>query len=492
VFRGGFTREAAEHVAGASLALLSMLVAKSLVQPTASERFDLHEVVRQYAEAYLENEPGAPAARPGGSSIFEARRAHAVYYLALVEKAAPELYGPQQAAWMQRLEQEHDNIRAALAWALQQDVEIALRLASALQRFWGLGHVREGSEWLNNALRTAAHNLKPISAAARAKALCAQCDLTIWLSDFTQAGLLAEEALALYRELGDRHGEAFSLFNLARARYMQADYALGQSLIMESLALYRELGDKLGAASVLRALGVAGNYENFPEARAYLEESLNIYRGVGHLAGVAGLLSDLGTRALRMGDVALARPWLEESLAIRRSLGGQGAAFDLQNLGELAFHQGDYKQARLYFEESLSLSRQTGQNLPGLWAFVRLGYVALRQRDMARASAVFLESQRQFNEAGSKIGVIFALEGVASLAVAQGQSERAVRLLGWADATRAAIDDLRPPVEQADVDRDLASVRSRLGEAVFGAAYAEGRAMSIGQAIAYALEDNTG
>jgi predicted ATPase len=486
VFRGGFTREAAEQAAGASLPLLLALVSKSLVQPAVDGWFAVHELVRQYAEAYLDTEPGNAITRPDESGIFQARRAHAVYYRALAEKVTPGLYGPDQATWLKRLEQEHDNIRAALIWALDQEAEIALRLASALRPFWKLGQVREGSTWLDKALQAAASSTRPASAAARAEALGAQSDLAIWLGLYTQARLLAEEALTLHRELGDRHGEAFSLLMLSWVAYIQDDYALGHPLATESLALYQELGDKLGTADVLGLLGIYSN-ENYAEARTYLEQSLTLYREIGHLAGVGDRLSDLGILVLRMGDFALARPWLGEGLAIQRSLGERRPTFSLVSLGELAFHEGNYEQARAYLEEGLAVSRETGEYHFSLWAFVRLGYVALRQGDARRARAIFAESQRQFNEASSKIGVVFALEGLASLAAARGQPERAVRLLGWADAMRAAVGERRPPVEQADLDRDLGTVRSQLDEAAFAAAYAEGRAMTIEQAVAYAL-----
>ncbi|UCC86777.1 MAG: helix-turn-helix domain-containing protein, partial [Anaerolineales bacterium] len=155
VFRGGFTREAAEKVAGAPLPLLSSLVSKSLAQPVAEGWFDLHELVRQYAEAHLDTVSEGHTMVPGHADGFAARQAHAAYYLALVEQAAPQLFGPEQVAWLQRLEHEYDNIRAALAWLLKADgrdttwrVEAALRLTGPLARFWHGHHFNEGRRWL--------------------------------------------------------------------------------------------------------------------------------------------------------------------------------------------------------------------------------------------------------------------------------------------------------------------------------------------------------
>jgi len=316
-----------------------------------------------------------------------------------------------------------------------------------------------------------------------------QSGLIIW-RDFGRGCSLAEESLALYREMGDRQGVARSLSILGMGPGRQDDYTLARSRLAESLALYRALGDKLGIADVLRALGSFVDNQDYLRARAYLEESLALYRELGHLAGIGSTLSSLGQLAFRQGDYTLARPWLEEGLALWRTVGerGWGTTDSLTGLGELALRQGDYEQARAYLEEGLALSKESGQNLGDPWVFVRLGYHALRQGDAARARAVFEASQRQFSAAGWKIGVVFALEGLASLAVMQRQSERAVRLFGWADAVREAIGDRRPPDEQADVDRDMITIHSQLDETAFSAAYAEGRAMTMEQAIAYALE----
>jgi predicted ATPase/transcriptional regulator with XRE-family HTH domain len=488
VFAGGWALDAAEEVGGDHFDVLDALVQlvnKSLViverKQGKATRYYLLETVRQYAHEKLIQ---ADEANP-------IRDRHLAYCLKLAEQAERELTGPSQVAWMNRLEVELDNLRAALEWSLESNVEAGLRLASALVGFWeAYGYISDGDASLSQLLKQQPEVSR--RTLAHAKAICAQCLLASYRGDFARAHVLGEEALALHRELGDRRGEAFSLFNLSWALCLQDDYAKGQPLALESLALYRELGDKLGIADVLGALGTfAGNSLHYSEARAYLEEGLAIYRELGHLARVGSRLSELGVLALRMGDFDRARPWLEEGLAIQRSMGERSTTFILLSLGELAFHQGDDEQARAYLEASLSLSRETGQHLFGLWAFVRLGYLALRQGEAARAQALFAESQQQFNAAGSKIGVVFALEGFASLAAMQGQPERAVRLLGWADAAREAIGDFRPPVEQADVDRDLAVIHNLLSDAAFAAAYAEGQAMTMEQAVACALESRT-
>jgi predicted ATPase len=190
VFRGGFGREAAEEVGGASLTMLAGLVAKSLVRRPESGRYDLHELIRQYAALYLEADPAANAA---------ARQQHYAFYLVLAEGAGAQLKGSVQLEWLRRLEQEHDNFRAALAWSLaggQNDS--ALRLAGALRFFWGMrGYFDEGHTWLIKALQQTPE--KSSEASARARALEGLALLDNAVGKHADALALAEQSEALFR-----------------------------------------------------------------------------------------------------------------------------------------------------------------------------------------------------------------------------------------------------------------------------------------------------
>lgn len=201
-------------------------------------------------------------------------------------------------------------------------------------------------------------------------------------------------------------------------------------------------------------------------------------------------LSDLGMLALRQGDFAQAQRWLEESLSMQDSIGGPDGMI-LLHLGELALRQGDYARARAYFEQGLTVSQETGITVTALWSTANLGYVYLREGEEECAQDTFAEVQQRFREMRSKIGVVYALEGLASLAVQQSEFERAVRLYAWADAVRMAIGNLRPPVEQTEVDRDYAIIRAQLTEEGITAAALAGRAMTMEQAVAYAWEQRT-
>jgi predicted ATPase/DNA-binding SARP family transcriptional activator len=458
------------------LDLLTHLVDKSLVvverEQGTETRYRLLETIRQYAREKLVEAGGGEAVR----------QRHLTYYLNLAEQAEPELTGPNQVAWLKRLDDELDNLRAALEWALETDVEAGVRIAAVPWRFWeARGYTREQSGWLAQLLG------RPMSSgAARAKALAAQADCLFEVGDLVQARALAEQGLELSRAESDRQAEALNLFYLGSVILVQGDVVSGRALLEESLALYQALGDKPGQADVLNILSL--DHRNEAQAWAVLEECLRLYRELGHLAGVGSTLSRMAQQAYWSGDLSSPVNWLAEALAIQRQLGSKGGeAFILQHYGNVAFWRGDYEQARAYFEESIVLAEEVGRQVNGPWSQTFLAYTDLRQGDAARAREGFEDCLRQFHEAGVTIGVVFAIEGLASLFVTQGQFERAARLLAWADATRESLGEPRPAVEQADVDRDLNAIRAQLSETAFSAAQVEGRTMPVEGAIEVAL-----
>ncbi len=265
VFVGGCTLEAVETICAALsdgdatihvLDGVASLLDKSLLQQTEQEgeepRLSMLETVREYGlETLTEN-----------GDLEAVRRAHALYYLALAEQAEPELQGPQQVAWLERLEREHDNLRAAMQWSSErgevgQNMEMALRLGGALRQFWRIrGHFSEGRTFLERALAGSGGVAGP----ARAKALLAAADVALNQGDFDRGETLCKESLVLCRELEDRRGIAFSLRLLGWAVWNNGDPVTGRSLMEESLALRREVGHKYGVGESLFYLALlAGN-----------------------------------------------------------------------------------------------------------------------------------------------------------------------------------------------------------------------------------------
>jgi non-specific serine/threonine protein kinase len=488
-FAGGWTLEAAETVCQGQgidsydvLDLLTQLVNKSLVVVDADDdtetRYRLLETVRQYAREKL-SETGE------GMAV---RDLHLQYFLGLAEHAEPELVGPNAPEWQKRVEDDLDNIRAALEWSLKGDAQAGLRLANALGFFRGKGFhlytIRiERANWLTQLLGRPATQPRN---AARAKAL-------LVLSAYEQAPAnsqaYAEQSLSIYQELNDKAGIASVLLTLGGIIDAQENKVAALSFTFASLALYRKLGDKLGIARALGRLGRLLHTNDYTRAYAYVEESLGLYRELGFAAAVAESLTDLGGIARVSKDYGRARALLLEAQQINFSLGisvlNGGVAEDL---GRLAFEEGHYEEARGYLEERIAFDREHGFENNQV-TIISLGYVALRQGDQVYARSLFLETLLDARYYQYKtILNVWALEGLASLAVLQNELERAARLFSWTDMMRDTLGNKRTLAEQDEIDRDLAAIHAHLDEAAFAAARAAGRAMSMDQAVACALE----
>lgn len=443
-FAGGFTLEAVEAVCVDDqipsyeiIDLLTNLVSKSLVVFRDEEaRYRLLETVRQYARDKL-LETGEAA---------RVRDRHRDWFLAFAERAGSALQGPDQALWLKRLETEHDNLRAALEWS-SNDAETGLRLAGALWFFWYLrGYVSEGREWLRQSLERTGHAPSPL----RAKALYGASMLARAQDDYAQATALLEESLMLYRVLKDKHGVASVLGNLGVIAFARGDYARATKLHEESLEHFRELGDTVGIASALSELGNVAMYQN---------------------------------------DIARAEELLEESLSLARAAqDDQGVALALRRLGAVLFQKGEYARAKALLQESLELYRGLGV-VPGLASVLNaLGMVALSEGDAQRASTLLCESLIKYRDVGDKWHVALCLDRLARVAAAQGDWRRAAQLLGAEEALRETIGAPLPPSEHEGREETLRCAHERLGEELFAAAWADGYAMKLDHAIAFALK----
>lgn len=219
-------------------------------------------------------------------------------------------------------------------------------------------------------------------------------------------------------------------------------------------------------------------------------ESLRLYRELGNLSGIIVSLTVLARSTLWMRDFSSPVPWLEEAITISRQLGDQKIEGNaLLKFGFLAYWQNDYRQAIEYYEQANLLAEKIGNGFLYRWIHIHMAYAVLRQGDIQRAREIFKTSIRDTQKADLLIGLVYALEGMASLNINQDQLECATQLFVWADATREKIGDHRPPVEQASVEKDLAIIHSQLNDDEFESLSAEGSIMTKEQAIALALEE---
>ena len=431
VFAGRFERDAAEAVcAGAEVdppgvsRLLVRLVSKSLLVadngPAGHVRYRLLETIRAYAGEKLERAGEVP----------ELRTAHARFYLSLAERAEPELTGPRQEEWLERLEAERANLRTALEWSLSRgQMELAFRLSGALVLFWRVRcHFSEGRNLLK-AVLSGAHGDKP---ALRAKVLWGAGFLTFMAGDPKSAIPMLEQSLATFRELGDRQGRARALLILANARQIDDDPSVLE-LLEQSAELARAAGDSWCLA---HALGVAGfecaRNDKPGRARQVLEECLAVARESGDKQSLRIGLLGLGEVAVAQGAYHEAQSLLEEAVEVTGELGENfGQAIALRYLGSLALGRGDYDRARELVDESLDCLPEVALPEHRLEALVLLASVAHAQGDRRRA-------RRLLDEVAARTRGPGLLRALGQLAVEEGDPGEGRRLFEQARTLASA------------------------------------------------------
>ncbi len=450
VFAGGFTLEAVEAVCAGEgvdetdlLDLVTSLVNKSLVMAAISEgataeaRYWLLETVRQY---------GADKLRGEGSAVVWHDR-HRDYFLTLAERAEPELHGPEQAAWLAGLETELDNLRAAMDWCKKSGhTQAWQRFAGALWWFWDMrGSLQEGREWLEGAL--AADDGGTI---ARAKALDGAAALAWHQGNLERAVVLANEAVALCRALGDQHGIAYSLGILGLVPLLQGEYERAAQIFEESLAIWRDQGQPWEQAVMLTLLGqTAYSQADFRRAVALCEEALALSRRAGDRWGVAWALTHLANAVTGLGQEVRAAELIQESIELSRAM----------------------------------------KNRPLLaWSLHTLSRILIGQADLERAKVLLLESLTLRWEQGETWGVAECLEGFAYLAVAVHDHGRGVRLFGAAAGLRQTIGFPLPAADRRSWESALITCRQVIGDSAHAAAWADGQRMTLDEVVAFALE----
>ena len=492
VFVGGCTLQAIEAICaalgdgdgeGQVLDKVASLIDKSLLQQTEQGEDELRlgmlETIREYGLERLAASGEAEATR----------QAHAVYYLALAEEAKAELSGPRQVAWLERLEREHDNLRAVVRWALEpaedavQRREILLRLGGALVEFWHVhGYYSEGRDVLESALAGS----EGVAAPVRVQALGAAAMLVTMQGDAERATMLVEESLALSRALGDTPGIALALYLLGHAAWLQGDLARAGALLEESSELCRAMDDRVSLAYTLYNLANLARYQGeYAKAGAMLEEGLALFRQRANKRGMAlALLLDAELRFVAHREPALIQPLLKESQALFKEIGDKdGLALHCYVSGQVTLSLGDASTARLLLEESLALYRDLGDRQRKAQVLVGLAKVEAYQGDLA-TSRILYEESLSLARVGYKLDIASGLEGLANVVAAQGKFAWAARLWGAAGALRDTMGAPLPLLERPDYEHATAAARTALGAEAFTALWAEGKTMTLEQFLA--------
>jgi non-specific serine/threonine protein kinase len=408
------------------------------------------ETIQEYAREKLE-ESGEGA---------QIRRLHALYFLEFAKQAEAHLASVEQTEWIDYLDADLDNLRAVLRWSqsTEGDPDLGLRLAVALGRFWNTrSYVQEGREWLSVTLSRVDTRERT---STLGKALMWAGWLAYFQSEYGEARELLEGALAIFREQGDKQDIAYTLDGLGEIAYYEGDFALAITYFEEWLAISRELDDKEAVtAEALLFLGYAE----------------------WHL--------------VERGDYDLPNTRLNEALALLRQAGsGYRLAEALRMVGEIRVRQGDYDQANLLLQESLGISQEQGHKWGIAASLGTLGWLALCQGDCGRATQLLRESISIRQEIGDKGGIAWCLEWLAVTTISEreieGQTEqaaRAARLFGAAQILRRNMGAITDPADRPEFERNIELLRVRLPGEAFDNTWQEGRAMSMEQAITYAL-----
>jgi tetratricopeptide (TPR) repeat protein len=449
VFSGGFTLEAAESVLAETpdpwidpFDAVTVLVEQSLIRTEedalGETRYRMLETVRAFALEEL--------SRSGEDEAV--RLAHARWVDKFARDGDAHVLGPDSGKWLSRYEREHDNFRAAVAWAIEHDPgDLGLRVPESLWRFWELrGHYTEARGWLERAI--AARPDAP--ATLRALALEGLGNIVYRQGDLKAAATALEESVAIWRSLNDPRKLAATLSNLGSVVEIQGDLDRAQALHEEALSIARPLGNPIPVATALNNLAlVHWGKGDLERATMLLKESVTIKRQTGNQVGLAHSLNNLGILALDAGDPERAIAYLEETLAIDRELGNPtGIADSLGNLAGLIAPSGNVARAAAFDAEALEI-----------------------RRDLS-----------------DRLSMAHSLDSIAATASRAGLPEAGARLYGASERLREELGAPIPPSERARYETGLDMTRSALGDEAYEKAWAAGRALSLNEAVSEALD----
>ena len=445
VFRGGFTREAAQAVVGANLRQLARLINKSLLQIAQDKaRYELHPLLQEYGREKLHQ----------SGEIEQIQNRHLDFFLKLAEAAEPYLESKEQLIWMKELEIEYANLRTALIWShtTENKSDLGLRLASALFNFYATRN--NADDWLLSTQTLLAMTKSLADTMLYAQVVHKAARVTYEIGDYSQAHHLLDKCISSYRKMGltDHPEFAQALSTLGIVYMDEGDYAMTITLLKDALAILQAVNDIHGVIRTLRAMGwCTVRMGDFEQAKRYFEEALPLAWQFGNKEAPALVLSGLGEVALRQNDYDKATGWFEEALALHHEAGYKWGIAALQgSLGWVALRQGDLKQAVAYLKDSLSLRREINDRAGGIaWCLEKLAEIAL------------LKGQQEQPQ-NSKVDF-----------------QRATKLFSVAEALRMSTNSVMDLADKPEYERQLLLIKKQLGEATFARAWFEGKNLDV-------------
>jgi len=463
VFAGGFPLDAVEARYEESddgrdaWAVIGTLVDHSLVQvapaPGGNARYQMLETLREYGLEQLDAQGETDAAR----------LAHAQWMATFAEAAEPYLLGQGRETWLNRLEPEWENVRAAMTWALETGhEEIVLRTLSAIQDFCiARGHVSEAREFLDRALNALAGG----RSVAYCRGLLAAGVLNREQRQTELARAHYAEARDLAMTLGERRLECLALIGLGYVAHDRAEYVLAAEWHGHAVDIAREMDDQRSLATALGNLGSVAYFQGHDlDAQRYWEEASDIYRSVGDAVTEAAVLGNLGAVAVDQGDYDRAERLQNRALQLHRALGSApNTCYALINLAEISRHLGDHTHANDLLAEAIAMLREIGYTYAEGVAFINLADVALAQADLPRAASALLQSRQLFYDVGDQNGIVENVDLMARICAARGDHGLAVEFMAAAAALRERLGAVPKPVKRTELETLERSLREVLG-----------------------------
>ena len=432
IFRGGFEREAAERVAGATLSILSALLDKSLLRRSAAGRYDLHELIRQYAATHLEDNPQEEA---------ETHECYADYYAALLQQWEEQLKSPKQLQILAKMSVEIDNVR--LAWNLMTTYRQTARIKKSLRslrRFYEIrGPAQEGAAFFGQAVEAlqmpaeagVEQNADTERSVVLGQVLAHQGYFYARLGQHEQARELLQKSLALLRPSTDQAALADMLNTLGYMKYRLGEFEEARLCAQESLALNRRLNNRVGTAfSLIHLSYVYLAQEAYEQAYALSSESLAICRDVGDPQGTAYSLVTFSTAASGLGRNDEAKQLIEEGLEISQALNDRrSTGWALRLLGIISLELGEPEQAQILIRQSVDLFKEIGDQPLTAVTLIELGKAPQAQQAYQAAKQHFLEALQIGIETDTFVVAMSALIEIAAVQIETGGSESALELL---------------------------------------------------------------
>ena len=490
VFAGSFTLEAAAQVTGNTEALRSIttLLEKSLLQRDLREqeqtRFTMLFTIREFALHRLDKM----------NETAKMRNQHLEYFMELAKQADREIHGPHQVEWLDRLETEHDNYRSALDWCITGGrIESALYLIatfSGLGRFWSVrNYLSEARNWFDKVCTFPDVTLHAIT---YARALSGMSFIAALQSDSRSAIAMAEESRRICKSLGPDGELALADALLAgglAAVWFGGDVSQAEVAYEQAASIYQAHGTPWERAFALLRLGVvACRRKNYQKSMLFFGESLGIFSKLDNAFGLARVYGEMSYLYLSQGDYGRARRMAQQALYYDKKLRFQHAVSgSLISLGTYARIEGEYEQAEAFLEEAASTRYEF--NLLDENSRFYLGCVKLHGRDFAQARLCFIEHLKINQKYDLRINVGDGLIGLGAVAAGLLQYERSARLAGAGKALQDDFSYVMPPVDLWEIDPLMQIAHEQLGDTQFEALAAEGRAMTMEQAVAYALQE---